>query len=197
MSHDSSLNGHLVPRPFYNFGGVLVTYATALEADKRLLGAVDVAENAMWHLPASRFFVRAVLPTKIQRLHDWELTIMAKKTANKRGTGTTGNWRGFAEIPVTKEMRADYLKWVKSADLWQLMYQLLQQGYSVKLTFHQERQHFAAAMSCYDETSPNYQHTMMTRAGDAETVLATAIWKHYAVAGEVWSSDEADDDVWG
>lgn len=126
----------------------------------------------------------------------WRLKIMAKKNARANSSNGIGEWKGFANIPFGAQDKDKALHWSKERDLWQEASDLVASDYKITLTVDQRSDAFVCSISCYDSDSPNYKHTMTSRAPTIDFALMVAIYKHIVIANGDWT-EGVSAETWG
>ena len=120
--------------------------------------------------------------------------IMAtKRKSGNKSNGSMGEWHGIVRVPFTAEDKEGFDKWMSTVDVADMIQELVSGDYKLTLSYDNRNDAYLCSISCYDASSPNYKHTMISRAASTLTVLHLAIYKHFVVANGEWHSDEPED----
>lgn len=114
---------------------------------------------------------------------------MAKKKEST--SSSVGKWNGITNVPAPEEIieRAHELAdqdWTRER-----LEDLVAADYKVSCSYDSRHDCMMVSISCYDETSPNYKYTMVSRGAALGVTLCLALLKHFVVAEEVWVSGAA------
>lgn len=113
-----------------------------------------------------------------------EIKIMAK-------TKKLGDWKGFADINLSKAQKAQAKKWIEDeAQVLDTAEDMLASGYKITLSYDSRSDAHMCSISCYNETSDNYKHTMVTRAKTMFSALGVGVFKHHVVAQGEWNTGD-------
>lgn len=127
--------------------------------------------------------------------NEWRINMAAKK--DKRKDGSVGDWKGIANVPIddsAKEM-AQALVGSDDSEWTAGLGDLLASDYKLVIRWDDRSDCPMVSISCYDKDSPNYKHTLITRAPSWRLALALTWVKHHEIADGVWTED-TEGDVW-
>jgi len=154
-----------------------------------------VQEYAM-HLSdvASRVFDCVTkLEFDLKTYNQWSIR-MAKKDSKPQESGI-GEWKGIANIAITSEHKAAAENMVREGDVrvTERVSELLAADYKIVLRWDERSNCPSVSLSCYNEASPNYKRTLITRAPLWDTAFALMGIKHFEIASGDWTADSEED----
>lgn len=156
--------------------------------------------DVLYGLAAGRYTLdRTTTAETLTRILALRGATMAK-TQGKTAESGDSQWTRFVDIPFvgyTKEDVNDrYGSW---DDFHSDLAALLSSGYRVGVSYSEKQSAFIVSVTCRDAASPNHGCTFSSFARDWLTALQVALFKHFVIVSEVWSSPTpaAGDDYLG
>lgn len=114
------------------------------------------------------------------------------KSSNTKPTNEKIEWGGIVDVPLPADAKSAIEAWAKDTDMDIALQDLLNQQYSLKVSWNDRNKAFLASLSCYDAESPNAHRTMISRAKSPVMAIWVALFKHYMICDGNWL--EAGDD---
>lgn len=156
-----------------------------------------VVETADW-LHNSGLFVQFSLSlsakVKVEDVREL-FSVMSKNGKD----GKIGNWGGIVSVRFDRRDKDDYKGFVDNNPEWVLeqAHDLVAEDNKITLSWDSRSDCFMASISCYNDKSPNYKHTMISRAPTLVDALGVALYKHVIIAERDWGVEASEGDVWG
>lgn len=113
---------------------------------------------------------------------------MARKTVVEQPSPKAATW-SFIDIKLSDdELEAGLLLWSDADELWDLVVQVMVEGYKVSLTRDEESDSFCASLTGKDCTPDNRSKTITAWFDTASDALRLVLYKHYVVAASGWGA---------
>lgn len=144
---------------------------------------------------ACRLTWRTSFVASLTRTGDFQIKIRMGDDMPKKA-GKVGEWKGFADISVSKADKPKIKQYASDGDkVLEDLENLIGSSYKVTLSFDSRSDAHMCSISCYDDNSENYKHTMVTRAKTAWGSLCAGLYKHWVIADGKWgTADDLDID---
>lgn len=120
--------------------------------------------------------------------------IVARGKSNAKATPANARaaWTTFVEIPLGNVSWEDIHKAYGAADAaFDAVQELLLDGYRMSFSFNEQSDAVICSVTCKAEGSPNSGKTFSAFAATWTDALITALYKHFVIAGEVWTGDQS------
>lgn len=148
-------------------------------------GQGDVLRMVPRTLPDNQCQAIAELVTSVLYWRGVKMTRTEKKAADAGNS----QWTTFVDIPLAGYTKGDvnerYGTW---GDFDADLATLLSAGYRVGISYSEKQGAFIVSITCRDAASANHGYTFSSFAADWVTALQVALFKHFVVAAEVWST---------
>lgn len=126
--------------------------------------------------------------------------IMASKTRKNDKNDGQRDFKGFANVPFTADMREQFIVWSdETKDLEPYITTLMENGYKVSFAPDNDHKCVICTLTGNASNGHNSGYAMSSRAPDWTLALRVALYKHFVHCREDWSDYvRADDgDIWG
>lgn len=125
---------------------------------------------------------------------------MAKKIAESKGKEKKkAEFRGFANVELSLEEKAEAKQWVQEVDKVQVeLDEMLASKYKVSVFHSEATGGYQATAYCADNESPNAGYILSSFAPHWFDAMAMLAYKHAVKCEGVWPTDKDDrGDLWG
>lgn len=123
-------------------------------------------------------------------IHGGGTVARGKSQRNASGTGNSGSWTKFVEIPLTGVKKADIEKVFGSPDVVSDTFEkLVDEGYRMSFSKDYRQDAVICSVTCKQEGSPNEGCTFTAFAGSWFAALQVALYKHFVVSKENWNAN--------
>lgn len=192
----------VIPLPIYTVSQVLEVNVHGISRD-----LYNISVRRRWHSEQLRysFHERYSLAhfNSAQRYITYlfeESFEMAKKIAETKGKSKTkAEFKGFANVELTIEEKAEMKEWIRDLDAVHLeIDEMSASGYKITFARSEAMGSYQATAFCTDTNSPNAGYILSAFAPHWLDALACLAYKHAVKCEGVWpSKDDSVGDLWG
>lgn len=123
---------------------------------------------------------------------------MPPKHKKNADTRNADNFR-FVNINLKQADKAEYAKWVKShaEGFFDKIADFIERGYKASIRYDHDHSCYIGTWTCVDETHPNYNAALTSRADNYLEALALGIYKTEQLCNDGIWDEQAESRNWG